>query len=102
MDDNPKSDGLCIYLKGDVLDAVGELDSSFTVGSLALDDWTMRAQAMGFVSKRANHVLVYHTGAILKKSLWPARQFRSGESLIVAILNWSTRLRDSVIHWTRG
>ena len=55
----PRSGGLCIYLRGDVLDAVGELDSSFTVASLALDDWTMRAQAMGFVAKRHNHVLVY-------------------------------------------
>jgi glycosyltransferase involved in cell wall biosynthesis len=54
----PKSDGLCIYLRGDVLDAVGELDSSFTGGSLALDDWTMRAQAIGFFAKRANHVFV--------------------------------------------
>jgi len=54
----PRSEGPCIYLRGDVLDAVGLLDPSLGNRALALDDWTMRAQALGFVAKRANHAFV--------------------------------------------
>jgi glycosyltransferase involved in cell wall biosynthesis len=46
----------CIYLRGDVLAAVGLLSTDFTTLTSALDDWVMRALDLGFVAKRANRV----------------------------------------------
>ncbi len=48
----------CIYLRGDVIDAVGSLDPSLTGMAEAVGDWIARARALGFMAKRANHVYV--------------------------------------------
>jgi alpha-1,3-rhamnosyl/mannosyltransferase len=55
----PELTGSCIYLRGNVLDAVGWLDSSFASDRAAIHDWVARAQALGFVAKRANHVYIH-------------------------------------------
>jgi glycosyltransferase involved in cell wall biosynthesis len=59
----PTSHGFCIYLRGQVLDLVGNLDLIFSPGYDEENDWVMRAQAMGFIAKRANHAFVYHLGS---------------------------------------
>jgi glycosyltransferase involved in cell wall biosynthesis len=48
----------CIYLRGDVIDAVGLLNPTITSALAAIDDWVMRAQTLGFIAKRANHAYV--------------------------------------------
>ena len=59
----PTSHGFCLYMRGQVLDLVGYLDPIFSPGYDEENDWVMRAQAMGFVAKRANHAFVYHLGS---------------------------------------
>ncbi len=59
----PTAHGFCIYLRGSVLDLVGPLDVLFSPGYNEENDWVMRAQAMGFTAKRANHAFVYHLGS---------------------------------------
>jgi glycosyltransferase involved in cell wall biosynthesis len=59
----PTVPGFCIYLSGMALDLVGLLDARFSPGYNEENDWVMRAQAMGFVAKRANHAFVYHLGS---------------------------------------
>ena len=51
----------CIYLNGDVLDAVGLLDTSLTNGCTAINQWILLAQSLGFSAKRANHVYISRT-----------------------------------------
>jgi hypothetical protein len=52
--------GDCVYLRGQVLDAIGLLDPAFSARQAAIMDWVMRAQALGFFGKRANHVYLDH------------------------------------------
>jgi glycosyltransferase involved in cell wall biosynthesis len=52
----PVADAPCAFLRGDVLRAVGPLDPSYASLEHAIVDWSMRAQSLGFVAKRANHV----------------------------------------------
>jgi glycosyltransferase involved in cell wall biosynthesis len=52
----------CIYLRGDVLAALGALDPSYTSLRPAACDWVMRALALGLAAKRANHVCVRFPG----------------------------------------
>jgi len=58
----PLLGALCIYLRGDVLDAVGLLDESLSSPSAAINDWVLRAQSLGFAAKRCNHVYVERLG----------------------------------------
>ena len=58
----PAGSGLCLYMCGRVLDLIGGLDPVFEAGSSGEHDWAMRAQAMGFVTRRANHVVVSSLG----------------------------------------
>ena len=51
----------CIYLRGEVLDAVGLLDLNITSVRAAVRDWVSRAQALGFMAKRANHAYVHRS-----------------------------------------
>jgi glycosyltransferase involved in cell wall biosynthesis len=60
----PTGVGFCLYLRGEVLDLVGGLDPVFGLGYNEENDWAMRAQAMGFVARRANRALVYHIGSV--------------------------------------
>jgi glycosyltransferase involved in cell wall biosynthesis len=53
----------CIYLRGDVMDAVGLLDARLSSPSAALNDWVLRAAALGFAAKRCNHAYVHRLGA---------------------------------------
>jgi alpha-1,3-rhamnosyl/mannosyltransferase len=55
----PAVSGACCYLRGEVIDAVGRLDISYSSLDLAMIDWLMRAQNLGFSAKRANHVFVH-------------------------------------------
>jgi len=48
----------CIYLRGDVIDAVGLLDPNSKSMYAAVNNWVSRAQALGFAAKRANHAYV--------------------------------------------
>ena len=50
--------GDCVYLRGQVLDAIGSFDNGFSALQAAIIDWVMRAQTLGFFGKRANHVYV--------------------------------------------
>lgn len=59
----PCSGRVCNYLRGEALDAVGLLDPTFKTPSAALDDWLMRATALGFFAKRANHAFVFFENA---------------------------------------
>jgi glycosyltransferase involved in cell wall biosynthesis len=52
--------GGCVYFRGQILDAVGLLDTGFSTRQPAIMDWVMRAQALGFYGKRANQVFVDH------------------------------------------
>lgn len=59
----PTCAGSCLYLRGPVLDLVGDFDTVFSPGYNEDNDWIMRAQLMGFVARRANRAFVYHLGA---------------------------------------
>lgn len=59
----PRAGRACNYLRGEALDAVGLLDPTFKTLSGALEDWLMRASAVGFFAKRANHAFVRLDGA---------------------------------------
>ncbi len=60
----PKPNTTCIYLRGDILDAVGLLDPTFHSVSISLDDWVLRAETLGFIAKRANHAFVQQLGMV--------------------------------------
>ena len=53
--------GACIYLRDDIIDAVGFLNIKCGSIGAAIDDWIMRASTLGFTSKRANHVYVHRS-----------------------------------------
>ena len=55
----PVLEGPCIYLRGALIDAVGLLDPAYTSMKEAILDWLMRAQALGFTAKLANHAYVH-------------------------------------------
>jgi glycosyltransferase involved in cell wall biosynthesis len=57
----PAPDVACCYLRGDVLDAVGLLDPAYSFCDHALVDWHMKAQALGFLARRANRAFVRRT-----------------------------------------
>ncbi len=59
----PTLQGRCVYLKGQMLDAVGLFDPGFRSDIDAIDDWAMRASSLGFVAKRANRVFIQHQSA---------------------------------------
>ncbi len=60
----PTGVGFCLYMRGDAIDLVGELDPIFGKGYNEENDWCMRAQLMGFVARRANHAYVHHLGGV--------------------------------------
>ena len=53
--------GTCVYLRGDVVDAVGLLEVRRESLDLSLRDWVTRAAVLGFGVKRANHAYVHRT-----------------------------------------
>jgi glycosyltransferase involved in cell wall biosynthesis len=55
----PVAHGFCLYFRGAVLDIIGGFDPIFSPGYNEDNDWSMRAQALGFVARRANHAMVY-------------------------------------------
>jgi glycosyltransferase involved in cell wall biosynthesis len=57
----PRLDACCVYLRREMIDAVGVLDASFTTLATAVADWVMRAQALGFLARWANHAFVIRT-----------------------------------------
>jgi glycosyltransferase involved in cell wall biosynthesis len=91
--DVPTGVGFCLYLPGRVLDLVGPLDLAFAPGYNEENDWAMRAQAMGFVARRANHAFVYHLGSrsFLKKTRELER--RNARLLYARHPNYSAQVR---------
>ena len=61
----PGPDGGCIYLRTEMIDAVGLLDAGFTSVAAAVADWVSRAQYFGFVAKRANQTYVHKSGSLM-------------------------------------
>jgi len=59
----PTGHGFCLYLRAEALDLVGGFDPIFAPGYSEENDWVMRAQALGFVARRANRAFVYHLGS---------------------------------------
>jgi glycosyltransferase involved in cell wall biosynthesis len=59
---SPTVDGPCVYFRSEMIDAVGLLDPSLATLASALDDWVIRAQALGFCVIRANHAIVHQSG----------------------------------------
>ena len=57
----PSLDPCCVYLRREMIDAVGPLDVSFTTLETAVADWVMRAQGLGFLARWANHAYVHRT-----------------------------------------
>ncbi len=57
----PNVNGACIYLRGDIVDAVGLLDAKLTSLEEAIKDWVWRASLLGFTASRANHVYVHRS-----------------------------------------
>ena len=55
----PNVNGACIYLRGEIIDAVGLLDARLTSLEEAIKDWVWRASVVGFTARRANHVYVH-------------------------------------------
>ena len=55
----PVAHGFCLYFRGAVLDIIGGFDPVFSPGYNEDNDWAMRAQALGFVARRANQAMVY-------------------------------------------
>jgi glycosyltransferase involved in cell wall biosynthesis len=58
----PRSVAGCVYLRTEMIGAVGLLDPGFTSVAAAVDDWVMRAQTLGLVAKRANQAYVERCG----------------------------------------
>ena len=54
-----------------MIDAVGLLDATFASRDLAIDDWTLRAEALGFFVKRANHAFVRRSDSLGKEQQDP-------------------------------
>jgi len=61
---SPRAGIVCNYLRGDVLDAVGLLDATYSAPRVAMDDWLMRARSLGFFSKRSARSLVLVDGTL--------------------------------------
>ena len=74
----PKPNTTCIYLRGDILDAVGLLDPAFHSVSISIDDWILRAETLGFMAKRANHACVHQLGLVASPSSKRVRSTRTG------------------------
>jgi glycosyltransferase involved in cell wall biosynthesis len=58
----PSLTASCIYLRGDVIGAVGLLDAGLTCPGAAVNNWVLRAQSLGFAAKRSNHTYVHRPG----------------------------------------
>lgn len=58
----PTGVGFCMLLKHVVLNMIGALDPAYGRGYNEENDWSMRAQTLGFIVVRANRALVYHVG----------------------------------------
>ncbi len=54
----PIVDPACVYFKRTLRLAVGALDETLNSPEAVLADWTMRAQRLGFMAKRANRVFM--------------------------------------------
>jgi len=59
----PTGVGFCMLMRHVVLNMIGGFDPSYGRGYNEENDWSMRAQTLGFIVVRANRALVYHLGA---------------------------------------
>jgi glycosyltransferase involved in cell wall biosynthesis len=48
----------CVYLRRTAIEAVGLFEPAFVSRDVALNDWMLKAQSLGFDAKRANHAFV--------------------------------------------
>jgi glycosyltransferase involved in cell wall biosynthesis/GT2 family glycosyltransferase len=59
----PTGVGFCMLMRHVVLNMIGGFDPAYGRGYNEENDWSMRAQTLGFIVLRANRALVYHLGA---------------------------------------
>ena len=59
----PTGVGFCMLMRHVVLNMIGGFDPAYGRGYNEENDWSMRAQTLGFIVVRANRALVYHLGA---------------------------------------
>ncbi len=90
----PRLDATAVYLRDDVLDAVGQLDpAAATIGD-AVFEWTTRRSALGFRLKRANRALVLKTGPRLPLLQDPHTDVRNGTSLARSVVDPEQAIGD--------
>lgn len=107
----PTGNGFCLYLKRDVLDAIGALDAdAFPQGYGEENDWCQRAEAAGWRHVIAGDVLVRHArsqsfgeerrrtlgaaGMAVLRARWPQYEADVGASLFSPrrrALDWRVR-----------
>jgi glycosyltransferase involved in cell wall biosynthesis len=57
----PNVNGACIFLRGEIVDAVGPLDGNLSSLEEAIKNWVWRVSLLGFTARRANHVYVHRS-----------------------------------------
>ena len=107
----PTGNGFCMYLRRDVIEAVGMLDEvAFPQGYGEENDWSQRAEAAGFVHVIAGNVLVQHlrtqsfgvdrrealgrSGMAVLRERWPNYERAVGATLFSferRVLDWRVR-----------
>lgn len=107
----PTGNGFCMFLRRDVIDAVGMLDEvAFPQGYGEENDWSQRAEAAGFVHVIAGNVLVQHlrtqsfgverrealgrSGMAVLRTRWPNYEHAVGATLFSferRVLDWRVR-----------
>ena len=97
----PAASPQCVYLRQDVIGLVGLLDPIFPAMHAAIADWVLRAQSLGFVAKRANHIFVpCPTPPSLELKRFGSRTVVHRMSSISGIPTSHRSSNDSDIPWT--
>ncbi len=60
----PTGVGFCLLMRHQVLNMIGGLDPAYGRGYNEENDWSVRAQQLGYVVLRANRALVFHLGEV--------------------------------------
>ena len=107
----PTGNGFCMYLRRDVITAIGTLDeAAFPQGYGEENDWSQRAEFAGFVHVIAGNVLVHHlrtqsfgierraalgrAGMAVLRERWPNYERAVGATLFSferRVLDWRVR-----------
>ncbi|MFZ2235647.1 MAG: glycosyltransferase [Dokdonella sp.] len=107
----PTGNGFCMYLRRDVINAIGVLDeAAFPQGYGEENDWCQRAEAAGYLHLIAGNVLVHHlrtqsfgierreslgrAGMMVLRERWPNYENAVGATLFSferRVLDWRVR-----------